>query len=340
MTTDKAAGKKVLVTGASGFIGTHLVRRLVSEGYSVCTFGRSSSLPRGLRDLDIEHFSGDVTNMETVASAVEGRDIVFHLAGLVSYKMKDANRQIAVNVYGTRNVMQACLAKGVKRVIHTSSIAALGMPEKDGSVGDETITYNLGGRGLNYCDSKYAAELEVMETWHAGLPVLILCPGIIFGEGDTHPHHLAIFTALSRGSLIGVPAGGVTFSDIEDVVDAHVKAITQGRTGERYCLVSDNLTYRQAAEIFARERRGRPPLFEIPAPILTGIGSLVEGIYVNLKLKGDPPVSRQAAWLAGRKIFFSSKKAQEELDFQPTPFAETMRRTAPYYLSFAARKKS
>src|SRR5437868_5669939 len=137
---------KVLVTGATGFIGSNLVPRLVELGYQVRTFGRKA--PAGRTG---EHVAGDITDAAAVSNAVAGCDMVFHLAGLVSYRKSDRERQYGVNVIGTRNVMQACLDHGVKRVIHTSSIAAMGIPES-GSVGDESITYNLAGRGLNYCD--------------------------------------------------------------------------------------------------------------------------------------------------------------------------------------------
>src|SRR5439155_14942859 len=139
-----------------------------------------------------------------------------------------------------------CLDHHIRRVIHTSSIAGMGIPDP-GTVGDESITYNLEGRGLNYCDSKFQSEREVINFANKGLPVVILSPGIIFGEGDTHPHHKAIFLAMSKGWLVGWPAGGVTFCDIDDVVQAHVSAIDKGRIGERYVLGSANLTFHEAA---------------------------------------------------------------------------------------------
>lgn len=330
-TQEKPGRKRVLVTGASGFIGSNLVARLVQheDAYQVVTFGRSGTVPKRLRELPVEHISGDVTNQESIVEAVTGCDVVYHLAGLVSYKKKDTTRQYGVNVAGTHNVMEACLKAGVKRVIHTSSVAAMGIP-KEGEIGTEDLEYNLGGMGLNYCDSKFAAEQEVLNFWKRGLNVLILSPGITFGEGDNHPHHHAIFAAMAKGALLGVPPGGVTFSDIDDVIDAHVNAITMGRAGERYALVSANLTYKDAAKIFAEVKGVRPPLFQIPGPLLVGGASLIESL---LPMFGkESPVSKQAAWLAQHKIFFSSQKAQEELGFVPTPFEETIRRTAPYYL--------
>ncbi|MBX3077067.1 SDR family NAD(P)-dependent oxidoreductase [Candidatus Obscuribacterales bacterium] len=332
---EASTNKKVLVTGASGFIGSNLVQRLVDEGYQVKTFGRSGTASKKLRDLPIEHLSGDVTNLESIHRAMDDIDVVFHLAGLVSYKKKDVHRQYAVNVVGTRNVLEAALRAGVGRVIHTSSVAAMGIP-KSGEIGTEELEYNLGGLGLNYCDSKYAAEQEVKQIFKRGLPVITLSPGITFGEGDKHPHHHAIFTALAKGALVGVPKGGVTFSDINDVVDAHIAAIDKGTPGERYALVSANLSYRQAAEIFSKVQGVRPPMFEIPASILVGLGTLAEAVMPMFGMQS--PVSRQAAWLAQHKIFFSSDKAMRELDFKPTPFEDTIRRVSPYYLYQKTKK--
>lgn len=320
---------KVLVTGASGFIGQNLVPRLIQLGHEVRTFGRASAPAHAFAKLPVEHAYGDVTNPEQVDAAVRGCQFVFHLAGLVSYRKKDKIRQHAVNVVGTRHVMQACLKEKVSRVVHTSSIAAMGIP-KQGEIGTEDIDYNLSGRGLTYCDTKHEAELEVMKAYSNDLNVVILNPGIIFGEGDTHPHHHAIYAAMSKGCMIGVPPGGVTFSDINDVIDAYLKCINQGRAGQRYALVSANLSFKDAAVIFARLNDARPPLFKVPGKLLVALGAMAEDILPVFGI--SPPLSRQAAWLSQYEIFFSCAKASRELNFHPTPFEETVRRTAPYYL--------
>jgi dihydroflavonol-4-reductase len=296
----------------------------------VRTFGRASQPPQVLARLEnLEHARGDVTNPEQVNAAVKGCDIVYHLAGLVSYRKKDVARQYAVNVLGTKNVMQACLNAKIGRVIHMSSVAAMGIPQK-GKIASEDIEYNLSGLGLTYCDTKQQAEVEVVKFYSHGLNVIILNPGIVFGEGDTHPHHHAIFAAMSKGWMIGVPPGGVTFSDINDVVGAMENCIEKGRGGQRYILVSANLTFREAALIFAKLNGARPPLFTIPAPLMVAIGSMVEQFSPAFHIK--PPLTRQAAWLSQHEIFFDSQKAIKELDFHQTPFEETVKRTAPYYL--------
>jgi len=294
---------------------------------------RGSATPAKLAGLKIEHVYGDVSNPESVKSAVRGCQIVYHLAGLVSYKKKDQARQYGTNVLGTRHVMAACLQAGVERVVHTSSVAALGIP-KDQTMGTEDLAYNLSGKGLSYCDTKHEAEQEVLQAHRAGLNVVMLNPGIIFGEGDTHPHHHAIFAAMSKGSLIGVPPGGVTFSDIDDVIRAEVACIERGKAGERYVIVSANLTYMEAAAIFAKVAGARPPLFAIPGPLISLAGFLSEDILPAFGI--IPPLTRQNAWLSRHKIFFSSEKAAHELGISFTPFEETVRRTAPYYLKRGA----
>ena len=325
---NSTAPRRVLVTGASGFIGTHLVPKLVAAGFLVSTFGRTSGKPH-FESLGVNHICGDVTNYEQVLAASAGHDIIFHMAGLVSYRSADLTRQRAVNVEGTRNVMEAALASGVGRVIHTSSIAAFGIPP-EGTIGDETIEYNLTGLNLSYCDTKHEAELVVEEYFRKGLNVITLCPGIIFGEGDTHPHHHFIFRALSKGFMLGVPAGGTPYSDIVDIVDAHLNAIDLGRAGERYSLVSANLSYREAGELFAKIYSCRPPLVTLPQSFVTFAGQFAEEVLPLFHIK--TALTKQVAYLSNYKIFFDCKKATAELKFKPTAFSETIRRTASYYL--------
>lgn len=334
MSNDIEADKKVVVTGASGFIGSNLVKGLVEVGYDVTTLGRAGAAPKGLRHLPIKHISCDVTNKEQVDQSFAGFDYIFHLAGLVSYQARDVQRQHAVNVIGTKNVMDAALKHDAKRVVYTSSIAAMGVPA-DGQVGNEEIEYNLAGKGLNYCDSKYAAELEVLDAWKRGLPVLILSPGITLGVGDTHSHHHAIVKAISKKGLIFVPPGGVTFSDIEDVVAAHISALKNGRSGERYAIVSENLTFLEAAKKYCKVFDLKSQIVVVPGWFLMGLIAVTE---VMSKLTGKVfALSRQQAWLSQHNIFFSSKKAEEELNFKPTSFEDTIKRTADYYLG--TRKK-
>jgi dihydroflavonol-4-reductase len=143
---------------------------------------------------------------------------------------------------------------------------------------------------------------------------------------------------MSKGNLIGVPAGGVTFSDINDVVDAHVNAIDMGRVGERYALVSANLSFKEAAAIFSKVMGTRAPLLELPGPFLVAAGSLAETMLPWFGI--NPPITKQVAWLSQHKIFFSSAKAEQELAFKATAFEDTVKRISPYYLGLLNGKKS
>jgi dihydroflavonol-4-reductase len=319
---------RVLVTGASGFFGHSLVPSLVRSSHSVVTFGRSQAIPR-FSSLQVEHRRGDLADTASLIEAFRGIDAVIHMAGLVSYRKCDLDKLIDANVTGTDNVMKAALQAGVGRVLHMSSIAGMGIPP-EGEIATEELQYNLSGRGLHYCDTKHQSELVALSYAQQGLPVLVLAPGITFGEGDTHPHHQTIFRSMQNGGQIGYPKGGVMFSDIQDVVRTTTNALTMGRPGERYVVGSANLTFREASAELSKVIGGTIPFFPIPGVIseLAGIGC--EALFPLLGM--TPKLTWQVAWLSQHKIFFSSDKAAQELGHQQTPFEDTIKRTASHYL--------
>lgn len=322
----------VLVTGASGFLGSRLAERLSEVGFEVRTFGRQEKISERLSKLNIEHCQGDILDPDSLEKALKGIGAVFHLAGLVSYRRTDYDALYKTNVLGTRTVMKACLDAKIERVINMGSIAGMGIPTP-GSLGTEELEYNLKGHGLHYCDTKFEAEQEAMRFVKQGLPVLSLNPGITFGEGDTHPHHHTIFRFMHSGWFVGYPAGGVMFSDIEDVVNACLSSLVRGEPGQRYVIGSSNMSYKEAGEALARVLNGKSPYFQIPSWLCESAGVLCESIFPLFKKK--PALTWQVAWLSHQKIFFSSDKAVRELGYTQTPFEETLKRTAPYYLGQA-----
>lgn len=319
----------VLVTGASGFLGSRLVERLHEVGFEVRTLGRQSEAPPRLTKLGIKHIQADILDPSSLAVPLTGVGAVFHLAGLVSYRRADYDLLYKTNVIGTRNIMKACLDAKVERVINMGSIAGMGIPKPD-TIGTEELEYNLKGHGLHYCDTKYEAEQEALRMAKAGLSVLSLNPGITFGEGDTHPHHHTIFRFMHSGWLIGYPSGGVMFSDIEDVVSACLSSLVRGEPGQRYVVGSANMTFKEAGETLAAVLGGRKPIVELPGWLCECAGIVCESTFPLLGKK--PSLTWQVAWLSQHKIFFSSDKAIKELGLKQTPFEETLKRTAPYYL--------
>lgn len=320
---------KVLVTGASGFFGARLVPTLVERDHEVTTMGRSEAIEI-FSHLPVKHVRADILQPDTLAESMRGTDVVIHMAGLVSYRKSDYDKLYEANVIGSRNVMEAALAAGVGRVIHMSSIAGMGIPAR-GEIGTEDLPYNLKGLALHYCDTKYESELEVLKVAEKGLPVLILSPGITLGEGDTHPHHFTIFRSVSNGVLMGYPTGGVMFSDIQDVVNTTINAMTMGRPGERYVIGSCNLTFQHAAATVSKILGSKPPVFPLPGFISEFAGAACETLLPMFGRR--PPLTRGVAWLSQRNIFFSSEKACRELAHEQTSFEATIRRTAPYYLA-------
>lgn len=322
---------RVFVTGASGFFGSSLVPKLIELGHEVTTYGRSKDVPAFAALNNWRHVQGDISDVPKMTEAMDGADILFHMAGLVSYQKADYERLYEANVIGSRNVLQAAVAVKVGRVIHLGSIAGMGIPEP-GSVGTEELEYNLGGRGLHYCDTKHESDLEVLK-FASQIPVIILSPGITFGEGDNHPHHHTIFNSMAKGGLVGFPRGGVTFSDIKDVVQACVNAMTMGRPGQKYVIGSANMTFQNAANTVSKIVGSKAPGFAIPGQISELAGAACEAVFPILGLK--PVLTWQVAWLSQRNIFFSSEKAMLELGLTQTSFEDTIRRTAPFYLSGA-----
>lgn len=298
-------------------------------GLEVKTFGRQSQAPASLKALGVRHCQGDLSDYDSIARALADSAAVFHLAGLVSYKRKDYDLLYKTNVLGTRNVMKACLDAGIERVIHMGSIAGMGIP-KPGTLGDESIEYNLKGHGLHYCDTKYEGEQEALRFARQGLPLIVLNPGITFGEGDSHAHHHAIFRLMRSGWLLGYPSGGVMFTDIEDLVEVCLRALSRGEPGERYVVGSANMSYKAASEALAKVLGGKTPKFKIPGWATESAGVFCETVFPLLGKKA--PLSWQVGWLSQHEIFYSSQKAVNDLGLHQTDFEETIRRTAPYYL--------
>ena len=249
---------KVLVTGGTGFVGSQIVAALVRRGDAVRVLHRATSKLIMLEGLPVEHVLGDVQEPEAVARAVAGCDLVFHVAAVASYWRTQREQVYRVNVEGTRIVMEACLAAGVPRVVHTSSVAAIGIP-RNGRPADESATFDAFSATFAYADSKHRAEAVVLQAVARGLPAVIVNPGAIYGAGDHNLISGSMVLELARRSVPLVPDGGLCVVDIDAVVQGHLAAAERGRIGERYILGGENLTLLEiATEICAVVGRRAP----------------------------------------------------------------------------------
>lgn len=328
---------KILVTGATGFIGSQLTAALVRHGHQVRVLRRASSRTLMLADLpDVEHVLGDILQPDAVAQAVRGCELVYHVAALSSYWRAQRDQVYRVNVEGTRVVMDACLRAGVRRVVHTSSAAAIGV-RRDGLPADETTPFDAFSARWAYADSKHRAEQVVYRAIEQGLDAVIVNPAAVIGPGDHYLISSSMVIEFAQRPIPAVPPGGVCLADIAAVVQGHITAAERGRTGERYILGGENLSNQQVAATIC-EIAGRPaPRWTIPGWLLGPAALTVDAL--NRISPRPPVVSGEQLRLAAHNVFYDSGKAVRELSYPLLPFRNAAERAYRWYLEHGYLKR-
>lgn len=298
-----------LITGGTGFVGSHIARQLIEQGHTPRILRREQSSLRLIEGLAVEHALGDVTDPESLVRAMEGCEWVFHVAAVADYWRANKAKMYYVNVDGARMVFEAARVAGVGRVIFTSSGAAIGM-RADGTPADEHDLFNLNPARLPYGHSKFLAEAEAHRAIQKGQDITILNPAIIMGPGDMNQISSSMLIELKKGSVPGIPAGGQTYVDVRDVAAAHVAAATKGRTGERYILGAYDLAMRDMIPLMAQIVGVKAPQLHVPAFSAEPLGLLVDVLRaVRIPIPADGNQIR----LSARNIYFDCRKAWREL---------------------------
>ncbi len=320
----------ILVTGSTGFIGAHLCQALVERGHTVRAFHRPTSNLRLIADLPVEHAVGDLTQPETVRTALQGIEVVFHAAAQLGGSGRDqSGRMYTVTVEGTRALMQAALEAGVRRVVHTSSVAALGVPEKAprdrNAVNmpclDENHTWNFRPDYWPYGYAKYLAELEAQKAVVQGLDVVIVNPTIVFGAGDIYRQDNSIVMQVARRKVNVLVEGSLNAVHVQDVVDGHLAALENGRTGERYILGGANMSIVELIRTIASITGAPVPNLVLPGDLVSSFA----GVIAPLEPFLDLPVSAGDLRLAGFHFIYETRKAQVELGLlPPRPVADAI----------------
>jgi len=236
-----------LVTGASGLLGANLVRGLCAKGRHVRILVRKTSKIQHLDDLpNLEKVEGDITDYDSLVTAMRGVEYVYHCAARVTVQQKITAPIWQTNVVGTENVILAAKATGIGRLVHCSSVDALGLPTDDQPVNEETL-WNWDHLGLDnaYARTKYESHQRVLQAAVTGLDSVLVCPGYMFGAFDIHPSSGQMILDLAKRVIVPIPLGGNNFVDVEDVVEGMISAACQGSSGETYILGNCNLTYDQ-----------------------------------------------------------------------------------------------
>jgi len=314
-----------LVTGATGFIGSRVARLLVERGDDVRVTVRAGSRTDAIDDLDVRRVSADVTDRRALRRAMRGVQRVFHLAGVTALRLPE-EEAFRVNVGGTRAVLGEALRAGVERVVHTSSVAAIG-PAPWGGTADETQAFRHGHLGIPYVASKHAAEVEALRVAARGLDLVVVCPSYVFGAGGERRSSTEL---VRRFMLRRIPAyvdGALNVADVADVARGHLLADERGVTGERYILGARNYTWERLFAELGRLSGIEPPAVCLPRPVALAAAEAGQRAPGQLGF-GPLPVEVRAAaqWWAYR-----SAKARRELGWTSRPHEDTVEETVAFY---------
>lgn len=319
----------VLVTGASGFLGSAVARRLLAAGYAVRVLVRENSPGANLEDLDVEIVIGDLRDAGSLARAVKGCAGLFHVAADYRLWVPDEGAMLAINVEGTRTLMLAALDAGVERIVHTSSVAALGL-SKDGPADEKTpVTYEyvIG----TYKKSKYLAEQEVLRlVKQQGLPAVIVNPSTPIGPRDIRPTPTGrVIVEAANGRIPAYVDTGLNVVHVDDAAEGHILAYEKGEIGEKYILGGENMPLADILAEVARLCDRKPPTIKLPHAALYPVALVSEG-WCRLR-GGEPIATLDSIRMAKKRMYFSSNKARAALAYAPRPAHKALRDAVDYF---------
>jgi dihydroflavonol-4-reductase len=313
--------EKVLVTGASGFVGSAVVRKLVNAGFSVRALVRGSSPRAHLAGLDLDFFEGDLRDRKSLDRATGGVRYLFHVAADYRLWARDPEEIFASNVEGTRNIMETALDAGVERVIHTSSVATIAL-RRGGSAANETTPLRE-EQGIGaYKRSKIAAErlVEAMVA-ERGLPAVIVNPSTPIGPFDVRPTPTGrIIIEAARGRIPAFIDTGLNMVHVDDVASGHIAALHHGKIGERYILGGQDVMFSQILRDIAGLVGRRPARIRLPWLALMPVAYVAEAV-ANITGR-EPFATIDGVRLAKYRMFFESTKAEQQLGYRARPYAE------------------
>ncbi|OGO30955.1 MAG: epimerase [Chloroflexi bacterium RBG_16_56_11] len=318
---------KALVTGATGLIGSSIVRELLKDGVEVRAMVREKSDTRNIDGLAIERVSGDIRDAESMGRALKGIEVFYQAAAL--YTMDSPEKlYYDINVEGTKTALTAALKQGTPKVVYTSSIAAIGCTGT--TPANEGTEWNWAHLGLPYVTTKYLGEQAALEFCKQGLPVVVVNPAGVIGVRDIKPTPTGqiILNVLNR-KYPGYPDGGNNFVDVEDVARGHVLAAQKGRTGERYILGNTNMTFKDFFKLVAEVAGTRPLTMRLPAGLMITLGYTYQAISAITR---KPPLLKpNSARFACETAFYNPSKAVNELGMPQTPLRTTVEKAVNWF---------
>ncbi len=321
---------KVLVTGVTGFIGSAVARALLQAGTEVRGLVRPGADRRALDGLAIETVPGDLCDAVSLRSALTGCRQLYHVAANYALWARDPSVFYRVNVEGTRAIMAAAGEAGVERIVYTSTIGAIGLPD-GGGAGTEETPVSLARMAGDYKRSKYFAEQAVMQSAAAGLPVVIVNPSAPVGVGDVKPTPTGqIIVDFMKKRMVAYLETGMNLIDVDDVAAGHLQAMARGRVGERYILGCRNLTLKEVFEILSVLTGVRAPTLKLPRGLVLPMAHLNTWLadYVTHR---PPRIPLEGVRMAKYMMHYDCAKAVRELGLPQTPVETALEKAVTWF---------
>src|SRR5437660_2199719 len=318
---------KAFVTGATGFVGSHVARILAEQGADLRLLVRSSSDPKNITNLNAERVTGDLRDPNTLETAISGCDVVFHVAADYRLWVRDPDEMYRANVEGTRAILNAARINRVRRVVYTSSVATMGFTS-NGQSADENSPVSLDNMIGPYKRSKFMAEQVAIEAARGGQDVVIVNPSTPVGEGDIKPTPSGrIVVDFLKKKFPAYVDTGLNLVDSTECARGHIDALEKGRSGERYILGGENLTLKQILDKLAAITGLPSPSVKVPYVLALATGVCDEVVTGWIRGR-EPRATIDAVRMGRKKMFVSSAKAERELGWQIVPVDDALRRAA------------
>jgi dihydroflavonol-4-reductase len=318
-----------LVTGATGFVGSHVTRQLVNAGQSVRVLVRPNSNLQALAGLHVEYFEGDLRDQKSLGRALQGIRRVFHVAADYRLWTPRPEEIYEINVEGTRNLLAAAGHSGVERIVYTSTVATIAVPRR-GALPNEGTQATLDEMIGHYKRSKFLAERVTVEAASAGMPVVIVNPTAPVGPWDWKPTPTGrIILDFLRGKMPAYVDTGLNVAPVEDIAEGHLLAAEKGRTGERYILGGRNMTLKQILDALSAIT-GRPaPRVRLPHAIALAAG-YADQLFSRLAGR-EPQIPVEGVKMSRHRMFVESDKAERELGYKPSSVGAALERAVNWY---------
>lgn len=325
---------RYFVTGATGFIGGKLARALIGRGHEVITLARNPAKAADLAALGVEVAKGDITEKDTLRDPMRGADGIFHVAGWYKIGTRDASQGQAINVDGTRNVLEVMRELAIPKGVYTSTLAV--NSNTHGQIVDES--YRFKGAHITEYDRTKADAHHIAEAMIAdGLPLVIVMPGLVYGPDDTSSTRTTL-RQLIAGKLPMLPQGTTfAWAHVDDIVEGHILAMEKGKVGESYIIAGEVKTLSDAMDMAAGIAGVSAPRMR-PTPGLMNTMSGIMGVLERVIPLPETFSSEMMRIMSGVSYIGSNEKARRELGYQPRPLAEGMRETVLHEMAIAGKQ--